>query len=563
MPRFLVPVACLLLLGAPAFAADKREVADKNFVWTLPSDSWRFVEPDATNKEDGYALGVEHKEGRVKAWARVVPAQGLKAADLAEEMRTALAQDLTKQGRAQVGQGRLSGLAGATVAIAGERGGAAYLFLGFIVNHQETLHSLQIDIYHGAEKDLGTEIDALRRGYRLIKGAGPEEAPMDVSRVKDDDGAQVQGEDFPAGGPKREGRAAVFPSHNVRWTLPEGTPFRWNQVTKDETKVGFLIQAIARAERKSEGDGDPNQTTAVVELLAGPRRPGATPEALVNAANVQEDFIKQLFAGKVDGSKTKVDPSRKVGNHTGASFMLAGGEGKQIRYFIFVTVMLRDRQYEWRVVLNGGRDVLSTWGKHVSTLLDGVEFANTVDPVSGPLGAEGIGAMPSERGHSADKEVEVVIPGGSAKKPKGVASVPWEGGDGSQRLAWEARAADGMAYLFFDVRGWSLSDQAVSRRKLEEWVTEREGQWRTVAGSDAVTVTKGKEPWFEGSWGAAKGLAYRFTGTGAGGHAFVEQGWVVKAKGNVMFVRAQFGGADAEKVMDATWKAIKKGVKLN
>jgi hypothetical protein len=76
-------------------------------------------------------------------------------------------------------------------------------------------------------------------------------------------------------------------------------------------------------------------------------------------------------------------------------------------------------------------------------------------------------------------------------------------------------------------------------------------------------VTKGKEAWFDGSWGAAKGVAYRFTGSGAGGHPFVEQGWVVKTKGSVMFLRAQFGGENAEKLMDAAWKAIKKGVKLN
>jgi hypothetical protein len=325
----------------------------------------------------------------------------------------------------------------------------------------------------------------------------------------------------------------------------------------------MLAVLRAQSERKAESAEEPKANVAEVVLVAGPRRPGATPEALVNASNVQEDFIQQIFKGKVDGGKTKVDPSRKVGNFTGASFTLAGGEGKLIRYFIFVTVMLRERQYEWRVVLEGGRDVLSAWGKPLGALFDAVEFPNTVEPVSGPLGVAGIGATPSSQGHSVDKEVEQAIPGGSAKKPKGVASVPWEGGDSAQRLAWEARSADGMAYLFFDVRGWNLSEQAVARRKLEEWVSDREGEWRTASGSEAVTVTKGKEAWFDGSWGAAKGVAYRFTGSGAGGHPFVEQGWVVKTKGSVMFLRAQFGGENAEKLMDAAWKAIKKGVKLN
>jgi len=175
----------------------------------------------------------------------------------------------------------------------------------------------------------------------------------------------------------------------------------------------------------------------------------------------------------------------------------------------------------------------------------------------------GIGALPSLRGTHIDKEIEQPLPGGSAKKPKGVSSVPWENGDPAQLMAWEARSADGMAYLFVDLRGWSLSDGQVAQKKLTEWVTERESQWRTGAGSEAVTITKGKEPWQEGAWGGAKGLIYRFTGGGYAGHPFVEQGWVVKTRNNVVVLRAQFGGANAEKLMDAQWKAIKKGIKLN
>ena len=270
-PRLLAVLACVCLLGSPALAAEKREVADKNFVWTLPSGDWKFVEPDASLKEGGYVVGVEHKDGQVKAWARVVPAEGLKAADLADEVKTAMAEGLTKQGRSQVGQGRLSGLAGSTVAVSGEKGGVAYLFLGFVIGHEGSLHSLLIDVYNGVEKDLGGEIDALKRGYRLIKGAGPEEAPMGAAPVMGDDAAPMQGEEFPAGGPKREGRAAVFPSHNVRWSLPEGSPFGWARPTNDEKKVGqVLIEARARAERKPENADEPKVNLAQGRVDRGP-----------------------------------------------------------------------------------------------------------------------------------------------------------------------------------------------------------------------------------------------------------------------------------------------------
>jgi|GEM_PF-4102270 len=551
------------LLGPPASAGAKREVKAKNFAWTLPSEDWSFVECAAEQAEAGYVVGVSHKDGRVKAWARVAPANGLTAADLADEVKTFTLQSLTKKGPAQVGNGRLSGLAGSLVAIQGEKDGVAFWFRGYAVKQADTLHQVLIESYDGAEKGLGSAIDALRRGYRLIDGAGPEEAASEVNPLPAADESAEAGEEFPAGGPKKEGRTAVFPSHNVRWTLPEGSPFVWSQVTEDEKKMGLLIQTRATQERKTEGDGEPKQNAIAVSLIVGPRQAGAAPDLLVNASNVQEQFIETVFNGKIDAGRTKVDPSRKVGNHTGASFMLAGGEGKLVRHFVLVIVMLRERQYEWHVLMEGGKDVLSVWGKPLTALFDAVQFPNTVEPVSGPIKVPGIGALPSARGHSGDKETEKPIPGGLAKKPKGVTDVPWEGGDPAQRIAWEARSPDGLAYLFFDIRGWSLSDRAVAQRGLEEWVKERESEWRTGAGSDAVTVTKGKEAWSDGAWGGAKGLTYRFTGAGAGDHPFVEQGWVVRGKGSVIVLRAQFGGANAEKTMDAAWKAIKKGIKLN
>lgn len=559
-----VALPALLGWGAPAVAAEKREVKPKNFSWQLPGDDWTFVEPDASMKEAGYVLGSECRlDGGVRAWVRVVPAEGMSAQDMAEEIRTKMVEGLSKTRSSQVGGGRLSGLSGALVSLAGEQaGGGAWWFRGWVVKSGDMLHQLLVEAFLGAESKHGTAIDTLRRGYRLLEGAGPEDAATDPTFKAEDPLPSGPGRsDFPTGGPKQEGRAAVFPSHNLRWTLPEGSPFGWQNATDDEKKgEQRLIQAVARLERKAEGEGEPTESRAVVTLYVRPLQPGVTAEGVANNPANQENFTKSIFEGKIDSSRTRVDPSRKVGNHTGASLMLAGGENKTVRVFVLMVVTLKQVMYDWQVVMMGGKDVQRVWGEHVAALFNAVEFPDTVEPVAGPLAVDGVGPFGGARGHSLEKEIDRPLPGASAKKPKGVAEIPLEGGDPATRLTWEARSADGKAYLWFDVRGWSMTEQAVARRKLEDWVSDREGQWKAGAGSDALTG-KGKQAWSDGSFGTAKGLTYRFTGS-LREHPFVEQGWVVKAKGSVLFFRVQFGGANAEKTMDSLFKAMKKGVKF-
>jgi hypothetical protein len=567
LTSLLLPLAvlpALLGLSTPASAAERREVKDRNFSWALPGDDWSFVEPEPSLKEIGYVLGAQcGLDGGVRAWARVVPHEGMSAQDMAEEIRTKMGEGLAKAGGSQIGGGRLSGLSGALVAISGEQaGGTKWWFRGWVVKSGELMHQLLVEAFQGAEGKQGSAIEALRRGYRLIDGAGPDEAAGEPKLHAEDPFAGGPGRaEFPAGGPKLEGRTAVFPSHNLRWTLPEGSPFSWQNATENEKeKDQRILEAIARQERKAEGAGEPTESLCVVSAYVHPLQPGVTAEAVVQNPANQELFTKAIFDGKIDSARTKVDPSRKVGNHTGASLMLAGGEDKRVKVFVFVVVALQQTLHEWRVQMVGGRDVAKVWGEAVAALFNGIEFPNTTEPVAGPLVVDGIGPFSGARGHSLDKEVERPIPGATAKKPKGVAEIPVEGNDPTLRLTWEARSTDGQAYLWFDVRSWSLTDRAVAQRKLEDWVTDREGQWKAGAGSDAF-VGKGKQSWSDGSFGSAKGLTYRYTGS-LRDVPFAEQGWVIKAKNSVLFLRAQFGGVNAEKTMEPLFKAIKKGVKF-
>lgn len=565
-PFLALFLALLALLGlsAPASADEQREVKDKNFTWKLPSADWTWVEPEPALKEAGYVLGAQcGLDGGVRAFARVVPAEGMSAQDMAEEIRTKMGEGLAKAAGSQVGSGRLSGISGAVVAITGEQtGGTRWWFRGWVIKSGDLLHQVLVEAFQGAETKQGSAIETLRRGYRLIDGAGPDEGAGEPKFSAEDPLAGgPERTEFPTGGPKQEGRTAVFPTHNLRWTLPEGGPFGWQNATDDEKKPEQrLIQAAGRQPRKSEGPGDPDETRCIASCFVHPLQPGVTAEMVVQNPANQELFTKNIFGGKIDSARTKIDGSRKVGNYTGASLMLAGGEDKTVKVFVLLVVTLKQTMYEFQVLMQGGKDVMRTWGEPVAALFNGIEFPDTSEPVAGPIAVDGIGPFGGARGHSLDKEVERPIPGATAKKPKGVAEIPVEGNDPTLRLSWEARSADGQAYFWFDIRSWANTDRAVQQRKLEDWVVDRESQWKAGAGSDAF-VGKGKQSWTDGSFGSAKGVTYRYTGS-LREVPFVEQGWVVKGKNGVLFLRAQFGGANAEKTMDGVFKAVKKGIKF-
>ena len=90
--------------------------------------------------------------------------------------------------------------------------------------------------WHGAQNGEVAGINAVRKGFRLLKGAKGEdkdETLMELGSADEggsdgDAGTNGGGDDgWPAGGAKKEGRKVSLPTHNVEWTLPEG-PFRWH-----------------------------------------------------------------------------------------------------------------------------------------------------------------------------------------------------------------------------------------------------------------------------------------------------------------------------------------------
>jgi hypothetical protein len=389
-----------------------------------------------------------------------------------------------------------------------------------------------------------------------VNPALPEEAP---------------GGNKPASAPlDLKSRTLEFKAHNMKWTLPEGTPFKWEEpeVLKAVDEQGkevktndvALVRARATLPREKPEDGEPRQNVGLITLVVRPLEAGHTAAMVAANKGVHDSISKQVFEGKPDEAKTKVDSDRKIGNYHGASLTMAAGRGKVIHYFLFIVVTLKETEYRFQTKLEGGKDVTASFGKELSAMLNGVEFLDTTELVRGPLEAAPVPAHGSARGDDLDKEVEKAVPGLQLKKPKGLAALKPEG-DSTLRFAWEARSADGKAYFYFDARSYDVADMAKAKKSPEDLIREREGQWKGAGGDKAVTVTKGKDAHFDTNWAGEKGLGYRFTGD-SGGYPFVELGWIVKVKSYHYWFRVQFGGEGAEKSMDGLFKAAKKGVKF-
>jgi hypothetical protein len=574
MRRFLALLALLLALPAAVAAeeGESRTFGSSNFKLTLPSDDWSFRDVDAGQKSAGYVVQVDRRvndQAYVQAHVRVVPTNKLSLAEMCEEVRAQIAgQYVDKLQKSGVTAGKLSGLDGSAVVLQGTaKTGAKFWFRGYMLSVKGTFHQLLIQAWNGAESEVAREIDALRRGYRLLDGAGAEEpAPDEGDDLGGESAApEAAGEEWPPGGPKREGATAIFPSHNLRWTLPEGSPFRWTGVTAEEaSKDVVLIIASAEFPRKAKREGEPDRNTARVLLSVAPLPEGWTPENVVNNPGNHDSVNQSFFHGKADAGRTKIDPDVMIGNVSGGRFLMAGPRGERTTgFFLLYCVALKAERYVWDVQIEGGGDAMDAFKDCLQALMKGVHFVDTTEPVRGPMGVNAVAAATTARGIDVGKETEVNnAPGLKAKKPKDLAEVVYQPeADPGLRFAWETRSADGQAYLYFDVHRYTAKELADQKRSIESIVTDRETDWKTASKGDSVTVAKGKEPHYKDTFGAGKGVGYRFRGN-LGDIPYVEQGWVVEAKQAVFWIRVQFGGKDAEKTMDPVFKGIKKALKL-
>lgn len=566
----LVALFLTLLLGgvlAPAPAgAEERTFAEQNFKLTTPNDNWQWMDLDDATQQAGYVARLgRRKEGTVAVVAiRVVPTNNLSLKELTQEVRDGLSSQMTPEG-SKVAEGRLSGLVGTEVIVKGKnREGAPVFVRAWAIESGGKFHQMIATMVDGAEVKLAGELDKLRRGYRLLTGAGPEEPDMEDAGVPEVGGGTAAGDDWPEKGPTREGRTIVFSHHNLRWTLPEGCPLGVAQVTDDEAAMpddGGKVLIVFRAaqDREAKQEGEPTRNAVEVLLSVQKPEPGAQADAFATNSGVQDNIAQNVF-DTIEAGYTKTDTGIEIGNYKGARLRLAGKKDNDIVYALFYWVVLKERLYIFQIEMRGGREADNVFKDAVLGLMDGLAFPDIAEWVAGPIGVPEVPPFNQPRGHSQGEAKEGTSVGFTWEKPAEMAALTWDaqGGGGNLRVAWELRSEDKQSYIYFDVMTFPFD---VNQKDPEQqYLDQRETLWRQGAES-AQTVTKGKKNSWADKWGKGKGLGYEFKGY-LQGVEFKERGYVVRLKKYIYFVRIQLGGKDPEKVFASTLKSLKKAIEF-
>ena len=570
MPRFArLPalLALLVLLVPGVLFAEEKTFEGKNFKLDA-SDAWQWMEISSQAEQDGYvaSLGRRAKGSVAVVNIRVVPTNDLTLAEQTQEIKDGLGAGLQAVQGTKVTKGKLSGLECDLILIKGrDSRDSQVLIKAYNLEAGGMFHQMMFRLTDGAETKQATEVDALRRGYRLLKGAGPEE-----EEAEDLGDLGLGGGDGDDGGRTQEGRTLVFEGQNMKWTLPDDSPFEWNSISSDKNlEKGLLVRARAAIEIETDDEKQKLANVALVHLFVGPITEGWTPKLQMNAPNFHASVEENVF-DKVDYGRMKIVDELPVGNMSGAAIQMVGrkdvdvgGEQKSMaRVFRAYGVGLKGRRYVWEVILTGDGTVDDVYKPHLKKLMAGVEFIDTFVWARGPLAIPGVPGHDQDRGRFADEEKKITSMGFTAKKPKGMSQLSFESGHtgGSLRIAWEKRSEDKTAYLYFDVQSWPQKNTRQVKDFDQSKIKEREGQWREHAGSPN-TIKKGKTPYFKTSYGKGKGLGYEFTGY-LGEMPYKEMGYVVEYKKYVYWIRYQLGGEKADKIFAKDLKVLKKAIKF-
>ena len=560
----------LALLAAPAAQAEEttRVFDAHNFKWTVP-DGWEFSEFSDQDKELGYIIRATARkdDAYMVADVRVKPSDGLSIQEISNEVRDWHAQQMTTLQGSKVRNGSLSGIKGTEVLVKGEdETGTPKLISAFTIDAKGTFHQLIFKLYNGAETKMAAQIDAARRGYRLLKGAGPMEQPAEMPSGDDEVGETGTPDNWPEKGPKIVDDKLHFPSHNFNWQLDPENQLKIYSIINDETlepeegKVMLLVGFKASVPREAKKDGEPTKNEIDVRLLRMASQPGFDPNMFVQATGLHNNIAENLF-DSVEFGRTKASTDHEIGNYTGGRLAMAGRKDNMVRYFLVYAVSLKGMRYQWEIRADGGREAFKIFQDDVKKLMKGLEFLDTAEWITGPAAIMGVPPFNMARGDHADKERKYTSVGFTVEKPEGLASVEIvkERKHPNHRYAWEMRSEDKSKYFFFDVHSFPLRG-GQGDPQPEQIVKERELQWKEVA-QNPDTVKKGKTPWFKAKLGRGKGVGYEFRGY-VNDETFVEKGFVVKYKKYLYWFRFQFGGDGAEAEFKKLQKTVSKGIKF-
>ncbi|MDJ0522432.1 MAG: hypothetical protein QNJ90_10220, partial [Planctomycetota bacterium] len=574
--RRLLPVLVLSLALLPlsvAFAGDAKEFKAQGVNWTLP-DGWSFGTITSDQSKAGFFARAECSSAAVQIWGYKRATEGLGLDQRVAELKRSGAEGMGTVERTAIKDTTISGIKGKVVIQRVKAdGGAKGHFRKYVMVHKGSFYQLIVISWHSAHVSVTDEINAVRAGFRLLKGAGEKDAPEPMDEVDgggsdgadgtdgaDGDSDGDSDSDWPEKGPKREGRAIMMDHHNIHWTLPKG-PFQWTEGAEDASKkAGIFATAMGRVERKKqEFEKDtPDNNFCRLDLWLLNTRPGFKAVNWIKGGGAKNFVEENKFLDSIMAAKTRTKDEVNFGNIKSAFVKFEGKKADtRLALMIFCTV-LRGQAYMVMARTWGHTDSYKQMAPHVGKALRGIKFLNTVEPVRGPL----LGMIPDyagDRGERMDEERKYTGPGYVFHKPKGLAHV--KAGDSMNRdlkFVGEGRTEDGKNYFYFEIRTFRLNVSNQANPDPEKFIEKRAQDWEAGAGDGASIGRGGKLKFKKGSFGKAKGLTYQFTGT-LDGEPVIEQGWVVKHKQTMLWIKKQFIGKDAEKNLKKLAKAVKKG----
>jgi hypothetical protein len=531
--------------------ATSRTFAELNFRWTLPSADWVFEDPTDEQKKSMHVVNARRDLSAndvVETWVRIDPDTKAFSLDvMVARVKEAKEKSFASVQQSQVEPATVGGAAGSQVTVVGSyREGPPVLARVWCALVGGKFYRLDVHAYGASDRKIGDEIRTLVAGFTFLEI--PKEQPAAASTEA---------------GPSR-----AFPALDLTWTLPAGGGNRpkWSFTDAGKADLGRKDAGLLAAVEMLAPDGT---QTVDADLSIRPLAAGETLEAAAEKAKAAPP-VSDSFA---PAATPEVAPSAAFGNHY-AALLRAAGVSKdkakkapkaalEIRSYVGV---LKGVVYQMNVFLRQGAP--QAHDADVKALVDGLRWGEAFVAVPGPM-AWPFSPYTEPRGDHADKEMQIKITkahGFTIVKPAGWGLWKIEGAEPKfqfhkHQVWWfAAEARKGGAYCTFAVITYPVKDLIAQKPPKQEtaFIDEFEKSWKERF-PDAVTRPKSKElNRDDGAWKEGKGWTYEFRGS-AGGVPYLERGWLVRFPQYAYWIRAQYGGKDAEAAFADGVEALRKG----
>jgi hypothetical protein len=552
-------------VAAPSVAGEipsTRADAQRGFEWTVPA-KWEFADAAEADRSAGYVLtanrvvspGVE-----AKAFVVVRDASDLDTAILTIKDNKSKALKDPEVSESFVPFAGASDAKGLKITGKAENGSRVTWFVRAAIADGK-YHEMSVRATNGAHAEIPKEIDEVFAGYKT----GYTESPTggEAGGAPAGGGAEAPAET----GPKLK---QEFGKLGLTWTLPpggkkelppvkEGDPerlYEWAFAQQGDPNIGpeaFGLLAVAAFNFNGATMVSIDLRIVKFTDVADP-----DPAKLVDVEHLFQETEKENF----DGTPIpNIDHDYKVGNARGAHKTFTGKD-KEGKPLFIRTLFVTLKRVTYRVVVvahDGFEQKESAWIKEA---LDGLQWADTTAGIRGPIASPFISAAgPRDKEWIKFNEVAKIIGHAEVKKPKQFGMLDVKTVSPSFKFAAETRKPG--AYLFVSIQWFppGAFGAGFPPKTIEGLIDELEGEFANAMDKSVTRAKPDKPPRKEGSFRGGKGWTYEWTGE-KGGVPYLERGWVVRTTKNVFFVRSQYGGKDAVKVLEPDWKELESSIKL-